>query len=300
MSIKVTAQKFKLNMNDISNIVIAGGANENPAYFETQLDPVKLSTDCEVCVSSLCHGEVYNIHNENNTVYFYYGNQLQIERIKQIRGKAVVLNDSGSATEITALHNPLTLRSVKIPEGNYDTSISLFWVIANLIRDSLGLTKKREAMNPTLDKMYNIISVELNGIFLIVEGTTNTPWSMLNMYEDCFESFTTQNSDLRCTEFPAMLYANIVRNSYADGKLSRNLGVVPIKNKAGWSFYRPANPHYVPIRVREFSKIVIVLRDVNDDYVKFNPLYKTILTLHVRPIKGSNPETLQRFQDGNI
>ena len=289
-------------MNDISNIVIVGGANENPAYFETQIDPVKLSTDCEVCVSSLCHGEVYNIHSENNTVYFYYEDQLVLERIKQIRGgEAIVLpSESGSATELTANYNPLDLRSVKIPKGNYDTSISLLWVIASLIRDSLGLRKKREAMNPTLDKMYDIIFVELNGIYLVVEGTTDTPWSMLNVREDHYESFTVQNNDLRCLEFPAVLYANIAENSYANGKLSRNLGVVPIKNKAGWSFYRPANPHYVPVTVREFSKIVIVLRDVNNNYVKFNPLYKTILTLHVRPIKGSNSETLQRFQDGNI
>lgn len=288
-------------MNNISNIVIVGGANVNPAYFETQIDPVKLSTDCEVCVSSLCHGEVYNIHNENNTVYFYYGSQLQIERIQQIRGEeAVVLPGSDLAPEINAIYNPLTLRSVKIPEGNYDTSISLLWVIASLIRDSLGLTKKREAMNPTLDKMYNIVFVELNEIYLVVEGTTDTPWSLLNVHEDHYESFTVQNSDLRCTEFPAMLYANIVGNSYTDGKLSRNLGVVPIKYKEGWSFYRPANPHYVPIIVREFSKIIIVLRDINGNYVKFNPLYKTILTLNVRPIKGGNPETMQRFQDGNI
>ena len=287
-------------MNDISNIVIVGGANKNPAYFETQIDPVKLSTDCEVCVSSLCHGEVYNIHSENNTVYFYYGEQHVFERIQQIRGEAVVLPGSDSAPEITAIYNPLTLRSVKIPEGNYDTSISLLWVIASLIRDSLGLRKKREAMNPTLDKMYDIIFVELNGIYLVVEGTTGTPWSMLNVRKDHYESFTMQNNDLRCLEFPAMLYANISGNSYVDGKLSRNLGVVPIKNKEGWSFYRPANPHYVPVTVREFSKIVITLRDVNNNYVKFNPLYKSILTLNVRPIKGSNSDTLHRFQNGNI
>ena len=290
----------KLSMNDISNIIIVGGSNENPAYLETQLDPVKLSTDCEVCVSSLCHGEVYNIHEGNNTVYFYHGNQLQIERIKQIRGKAVVLPGTDSNSKLTALHNPLSLRSIKIPEGNYESSISLFWVIASLIRDSLGLTRKRDAMNPTLDKMYNIISVELNGIFLIVEGATDTPWSLLNIFEDSYESFAVQNIDLRYTVFPAMLYANIVGNSYVNGKLSRNLGVVPINNKLGWSFYKPANPHYFPIIVREFSKIAIVLRDVNDNYVKLNPKYKTILTLNVRPIKGGNSETKQRFQNGNF
>ena len=286
-------------MNDISNIVIVGGSNENPAYLETQIDPVKLSTNCEVCVSSLCHGEVYNIHDGNNTVYFYYGNQVQIERIKEIRGK-IVLPGSLPVPEITSPRNPLALRSIKIPEGNYESSISLFWVIASLMKDSLGLTRKREAMNPTLDKMYNIISVELNGIYLIVEGTADTPWSMLNVHEDCHESFTVQNSDLRCTEFPVILYANIVGNSYINGKLSRNLGVVSMKNKLGWTFYRPTNPHYFPIVVNEFSRITIVLRDINDNYVRFNPQYKTILTLNVRPIKGSNSKTLQRFQYGNF
>ena len=287
-------------MNDISNIVIVGGSNENPAYLETQIDPVKLRTNCEVCVSSLCHGEVYNIHNGNNTVYFYYGNQLQIEQVKHMIEKAVVLPGSVPAPDINSMRNPLALRSIKIPEGNYESSISLFWVIASLMKDSLGLAKKREALSTTLDKIHNIISVELNGIFLIVEGTTDTPWSILNVHEDCYESFTVQNSDLRCTEFPAILYANIVGDSYVNGKLSRNLGVVSMKNKLGWTFYRPANPHYYPIVVREFSRIIIVLRDINDNYVKFNPQYKTILTLNVRPIKGSNSETLQRFQYGNF
>lgn len=278
-------------MNNISNIVIVGGVNGNPALFEAQVNPVKLGKDYEVCVSSLYHGEVYNIHDGNNKVYFYHGNRLDIERVKQIRGKSAILIPS-TGREAAELYNRSILKTITIPQGNYASSISLFGTIANLIRDTLGLTKKRDAMNPTMDKQYDVITVELTGLYLLIEGKPDTPWSLLKLYKDQYENFTVQNMDLRCTEFPAMIYTNIIENSYVNGKLLRNFGVVPITNHLGWTFYKPANPYYAPITVREFSKIVIVLRDINDNYIKFNPLYKTVITLNIRPIKGNNSVTL--------
>ena len=274
-------------MHNISDITIIGGTDGNPAYFETQIEPTKLSTNCEVCVSSICHGEVYNIHGGNNTVYFYHGNRLEIERIKQIRGKARIISREVPEHD-RELYNPSSLSTVTIPKGNYESSINLFWVIASLIKDILGLSKKRDGLNPTLDKMYNFISVEMTGIYLLVEGVTDSPWSLLGVHADQYDNFTVMNKDLHSTEFPAIVYANIVENSYVNGKSSHKLGIIPIKNKVGWSFYRPTNPTYVPITVREFSKIRIMLRDIDNEYIRFNPFYKTVITLNIRPIKGSS------------
>ena len=278
-------------MHNVSNIAIIGGSDENPAYFETQIEPTKLSTDCEVCVSSICHGEVYNIHEGNSTLYFYHGNRLEIERVKQIRGKARIISRTEEVPEQDSeLYNPSSLRTVKIPKGNYESSINLLWVIASIIKDTLGITKKRDGMNPILDKMYNFISVEMAGIYLLIEGVTDGPWSLLGVHADQYENFIVMNKDLRSTEFPAIIYANIVDNSYVNGKLSHKIGIVPIKNKVGWSFYKPTTPTYVPIAVREFSKIRIMLRDINNEYIRFNPFYKTVITLNIRPIKGSSVE----------
>ena len=291
LSIKAPTKTSKTSMHDISNIAIIGGADENPAYFETQIEPTKLTTAYEVCVSSICHGEVYNIHEGNNTVYFYHGNRLEIERVKQIRGKARIISRPEEVPEQDrGLYNPSSLSTVQIPKGNYESSINLFWVIASVIRDTLGLTKKRDGINPSLDKMYNVISVEMTGIYLLIEGVTDGPWSLLGVHADQYENFTVMNKDLYSTEFPAIIHANIVENSYVNGKLTHKLGIVPIKNRVGWSFYMPKNPTYVPIAVREFSKIKIMLRDINNEYIRFNPFYKTVITLNIRPIKGNSVE----------
>jgi hypothetical protein len=138
-----------------------------------------------------------------------------------------------------------------------------------------------------MDRHNNIINVEMVGTYLVIEGKSDAPWSLLNIYEDKYDRFTIQEIDLQCAESPAFLYANIIENSYINGKLSRNLGVIPIKNTRGWTLYEPKYPIYVPITVREFSKILIEIRDMNGEYIKFNPLYKTIITLSIRPIKGN-------------
>lgn len=274
-------------MHNVSNIAIIGGAYENPAYFETQIEPIKLGINCEVCVSSIFHGEVHNIHEGNNTVYFYHGSRLEIERVKHIRG---IISREGASSENERLYNPLSLTMIKIPKGKYDSSINLFGVISSVIRNTLGLSKKRDGMNLNIDKMYNIISVEMTGLYLLVDGVKDTPWSLLGIYTDQYENFTVNNKDLQNTEFPAIIYANIVENSYVNDKLSHNLGIIPIKNKAGWSFYKASNPTYVPITVREFTKIKIMLRDIDDEYIKFDPSFKTIITLNIRPIKGGSIE----------
>ena len=269
-------------MESIRNIVIVGGQDENPSRFITQIEPVKLDVEHEMAITSLYQSDVLNIHTENNKVYFYHGTRGEIEVVKSLKGKSDVMVPSA----LTNYRQP-DLRVITIPNGTYTSSINLCWVISNRIRDSLGLAKRRDAMNPTMDRQYNIINVEMVGTYFVIEGKSDTPWSLLNIYEDKYDRFTIQESDLQCAESPAFLYANIIENSYINGKLSRNLGVIPIKNTRGWALYEPKYPIYVPITVREFSKILIEIRDMNGEYIKFNPLYKTIITLSIRPIKGN-------------
>ena len=266
-------------MEGIRNIVIVGGQDGNPSRFITQIEPVKLDAEHEMAITSLHQSEVFNIHSGNNKVYFHHGTRMEIEMVKSLRGRADALVPTAGYDQ----QDPIV---IAIPEGTYTSSIALCWVISNHIRDKLGLLKRKDAMNTTVDKQYNVINVELTGTYLVVEGKTDTPWSLMNIYEDKYDRFTIQESNLQCAESPAFLYANIIENSYINGKLSRNLGVVPIKNNRGWSLYEPQYPIYVPITVREFSKILIEIRDMNGEYIKFNPQHKTIITLSIRPIKG--------------
>ena len=81
---------------------------------------------------------------------------------------------------------------------------------------------------------------------------------------------------------PAFLY--IVENSYINGKLSRNLATIPLSLQSGWNFYEFKYPVYIPIDVKEFSKIKLELRDMNGKLIQFDPSFKTILNLHIKPI----------------
>ena len=51
--------------------------------------------------------------------------------------------------------------------------------------------------------------------------------------------------------------------------------------KAGLNFYEFSNPAYVPIDVKEFSKIIIQLRDMDGKTIQFDPDYRTIINLHI-------------------
>ena len=78
------------------------------------------------------------------------------------------------------------------------------------------------------------------------------------------------------------MYINIIENSYINGKLSRIASVIPLKSNPGWSFFQQAHPSFVSINVKEFSSILIELRDISGEFLEFNPSFKTIVTLKVR------------------
>ena len=214
-------------MENIRNIVIVGGEDGNQSRFTTQIGPVKLVKDSEMAITSFYHGEVFNINNTNNKVYFYAAsdrNPLSLELIKKLRGKTTANIPSSIGTFVPVL------KMVTIPEGSYSSSISVCWAITNLIKKELGLTRKRDAMNATIDKQsYNVINIELSNLYMVIEGQNDTPWALLGVHEDKYERFAIENKDLHCCDFPAIAYANIVENSYIDGKASRNLGIISIK-----------------------------------------------------------------------
>ena len=273
-------------MNSIRNVVIVGGENENTSRFTTQIGPIKLDNDYEMAITSLCHGEVFNIHSGNNKVYFYLtASETGLESVKRFRGLA----ESSSVYEIPEDLDRLrydlpSLRQITVPEGSYESTIKLCWMISNLISDQLGV-KKRNAMNATVDKQYNIVNVELENLYLVIRGKKDTPWAIMDVHEDQYERFTIRNQDFHCSSFPVFVYANIIENSYINGRLTRNLGIVPVTNAPQWSFYESSNPNYVPINIKEFTNILIELRDINGQYIKFNPLFKTVITLTIKPIK---------------
>ena len=273
-------------MENRYDLVITGGAGGNPSHFETTIEPVRLSADCEIGLVSLHHGEVQNINSKNNKVHFYRGSSTVIELVKKKRNKPsyIPVSRPEQAESLLIEH----FHTITLPVGRYGSSASILLEITNLIKDHLKTARKREAMDSNVTGGNNVINVDLVDLYILVENEADTPWHLLGVCEDKFDKFTIENKDLNLAEFPAILLTNLVQNSYINGKPYRNLSIVPIKTQPGWTMYRPATPYYLPITVREFSKIKMELRDMTGNCLQFNHGYNPIVTLNIRPIKGKD------------
>ena len=130
------------------------------------------------------------------------------------------------------------------------------------------------------------IKISVRNMSLIVDKTT--PWNLIGLssYGKIPKNKTLQirNVIFSKTIEPAFLYSNVVENSYINGKLTRNLATIPLSLQSGWNFYEFKHPVYVPIDVKEFSKIKLELRDMNGQLIHFDPSFRTILNLHIKPI----------------
>ena len=271
---------WELNLSMIPhNVVVVGSNAETPAKFFTQLDPVKLDENVGMAIRSILHGSIRNVTPQNNKIRFL-----------------VNVDES----------NPLDLVEdvLEIEEGNYSStlailkSISLEFSKAFKIRGNRRPRLIKPVRPPYLETNENEMDIAGNGyisfkpknMYLIF--SRDTPWSIFEKREftlDEDETFRVKNINYSKTIQPTFLYSNIVENSYINGKLSRNLSTIPLSMNSGWNYHEFNNPVYVPIDVKQFSKIEIQLRDMNGEFIKFDPAFKTIINLHIKPINRSEP-----------
>ena len=173
-----------------------------------------------------------------------------------------------------------------IPIGNYPSNIAIFKEMSRVMssyppewnisaRPSLIIAQRRDE-----------VTLSSHNMKFFIKHSRGTPWQMMGITEQVIpiDHLTVKNVFFEMNAEPAFLYVNIVENSYINGKLSRVLTVIPISKKSNWSFHEFARPNYVPIDVKEFSKLTLEIRDMNGNYVSFNPNFKTIVTLHTKPI----------------
>ena len=136
------------------------------------------------------------------------------------------------------------------------------------------------------DVSEGFIKITPRNMSLIIDKTT--PWSLIGLgsHSNIRKNKTLQVRNVIFSKSiePAFLYSNIVENSYINGKLSRNLATIPLSLRSGWNFYEFKYPVYIPIDVKEFSKILLELRDMNGKLIQFDPSFRTILNLHIKPI----------------
>ena len=246
-------------MDDTRSIVIVGGEDGNLAKLITQIEPIRLSENKGLAIKSIFHGTVCNINKNNNKVHY---------KLKYAEN--------------------FETKYFEIPEGNYPDSVSILTEISDIISklDPDGAVSRKPRFEVTIRARINAVKISVHNISIVSRYIQETPWNLLGITSDIHESSSVEVDKLDFTSWmmPSFLYVNIVENSYINGKLSRNLSTIPLNLKRGWSYYEFENPIYIPVDVKEFSKIVLELRDMNGDYVCFNSNYKTIATLHLKPI----------------
>ena len=263
----------------LQSITIIDGRDANPAKLQTQLEPVKLNQGMTMAITSIAYGEIYNIHDGNNKINF----TVTVESDKIGIGL-------GRIGEAALGKNPKKIYKVQIKPGTYKNTYSIVKEIVSAINTkviALGISRKRIAsINPSYIGVGRIFYLITDNIIIHVKDQKDHPWSLLGIKNDIKKDSktATENIDLLTGVHPAILYANIVENSYINGIKSRNLAILPLNSERGYSYYEFKNPVYVPIEVHQFSEIFLEIRDLNGKFVKFNPKWNTLVTLHLKSI----------------
>lgn len=281
-------------MDIIQNIVVVGSEDGNQSKLHTNLRPFKLDENIGMCVTSFSHGEIHNIHEENNMINIKL--KYEIDSIISIPKALLTIPKNLNSSIANTM-------SIKIPIGRYETTFSLlkaielsvkrfyFEIIQNVEFDDIRshvLSVINELI--TIKKKSDHITILVKSCEIIVGGGEGkqTPWSLMGILTDLRGStnpkLDIQNRNLTSDLKLAFLYVNIVENSYINGKLSRNLSVLPLYDNNGGAFYEFKNPTYVPVAVREFSNILLEIRDMNGKYIPFDKDYNTVITLNLKPI----------------
>ena len=241
-------------------IVVIGGKDKNPAKLHTQLEPIRFDRDMSMAITAISHGEINNVHSANNKIYL---NTLR------------ALNSGSLLKQIV----------LEIPVGRYNSANILLRTIDFVIREHLGRDQEG-GLELVSNPKSSLIKVTASDVLIYVTEKSDTPWDLVGVSRDMQPNMRLEieNRDLLCNIEPAFLYANIVENSYINGKLSRNLALVPLSLKGGCSFYEFNHPNYVPIVIKNFSDILLELRTMDGRYVPFISNCKTVISLDLKPI----------------
>jgi len=259
-------------------VVVIDDKENNPAKLHTQLEPIRFDKDMSMAITSISHGEIYNVHSGNNKIYLNSVNIIA-------RGMMPALAPGDDSPHYTKIERePIKL---EIPVGRYSSLSTLMKAIDSVTKDHFGRGPQITVLLNLVNNSKNtIIKITPTNIVIYVAGKLDSPWNLFGIAKDIQPDklIEIENRDLLSNIVPAFLYVNIVENSYINGKLSRNLALVPLSLKGGCSFYEFKHPNYVPIVVKNFSDILLELRTVDGDYVPFTSSCKTIITLDLKPI----------------
>ena len=308
-------------MEDIQNIIVVGDGCD--AKYNTSIQPVRFNKPMSMAITSIYHGPLSNIHDENNKIYFRrvreqqtrdiigYGDldihefaresvetsgdiEFSIESIADQTAvdDKVIIDDAGEEYQRNAVY--YIQREIKV--GYYKSSLDILRSIQSVIstyydENQSGIStyyNENDAELRLNTTKLGRSKIGVSSINIQIENRKDSPWSMLGVNQTHInpgDNITDiENKRFESANKVAFLYVNIVENSYINGNLSRILSVVPIQKTSGWIYHQFNHLNYVPIAINEFSNILLELRDLNGNYLHFDTDFKTVITLKIRPI----------------
>ena len=267
----------------IRNIIVSDGRGANPAKLHTQIDPVRLSKGMGLALTSIAYGEIYNVHEGNNKVYF---------ALTEIPIPNDELGIGSTLGRKNKKGKPGQIYKVEIPSATYTSTYSIVDEIVGLVNKkitALGWSIKKIFL-----KMYGSIlgrsfALTPENVIIHVNDVkglpyNDCPWGLINVTDNIKSRTQISNRTLSEEINPAILYVNIVENSYINGNKSRSLAILPLNSRQGYSFYEFIKPVYVPIEVHQFSEIFLEIRDLDSKFVRFNPKWNTLVSMHLKAI----------------
>ena len=269
-----------LDLIMVRNIVVVGGKKGgHPAELETRLDPVRLNEGVGVAITSIMYGEVCNICQKTNKIYYTVKN-VQTDGLESMELKPKKHRKYSGSLE----------RTIRIPKGTYTSTRMVAKAIVSEITNDIKKissrlpNNKQPSINIPGEDFSSTYHISLSNMEIGSVGK-DTPWGMLGVTEGfSSKSPTLQDIDLTIEAKPAFLYTNIVENSYINDKKTRNLAVLPIFTRRGYTHFEFQNPVYVPVEIREFSSIHLELYGLDGKLIEFNDAWDTIITLRMKPI----------------
>ena len=299
------------------NFVVVGDNKKDVSKYNTQLQPITLEENFGMAITSIHHGSIHNITSNNQEIFYEVEMEINKEEDKErilIPGvvkykkakESFKMEEGNYGSTLAILKTIAAIFEEEFPSEEGDErnrgrhrgggrNRPRIYREANIMKEkthsrSIRKIKPDKPLRLEIDESSlddnneGFIYVTPKNMKLIVNQ--NTPWKMMGIASDIPENglIEIQNVIYSKTTQPAFLYSNIVENSYINGKLSRLLSIIPLSMKSHWSFYEFNNPVYIPIDVKQFSKIIFELRDINARLIAFDPNFKTIINLHIKPI----------------
>ena len=237
-------------------IVVIGSENDNPSQFRTSFPTLNLVKKHEISLTSICYSQIYNINDNNN--------------ILKISSESDYIMD------------------VQIKSGCYTSVWLLLSEIESKIKQhDVQLTEFVPARKKTKKYTYKLIMGHIQNIISIVSDfvITGDCLSLLGLSQITVDKVYEVYSKIPNT-FPAFLYCNIVEDSWINNKLLRLMQVIPLEYSQDWKYQDFHTQEKSVISFKEFSNILFEIRDVNGDFINFDPNFKTIMSFKITPINS--------------